>query len=94
VSQGSRTRVLVVDDEPSVLLEISGALKRHYDVVTARSAEEAEALARKLRKDCRELPDPQPLAIFDEVYADMPPYLQRQRDTFAGYLSSFAEEGV
>jgi len=43
--------VLVVDDEPSVLLEISGALKRHYDVVTARSAEEAEALLSKERID-------------------------------------------
>ena len=44
-----RTRVLVVDDEPSVLLEISGALKRHYDVVTAQSAEEAESILAKER---------------------------------------------
>ena len=46
-----RTRVLVVDDEPSVLLEISGALKRHYDVVTAQSAEEAESILAKERID-------------------------------------------
>jgi two-component system nitrogen regulation response regulator NtrX len=51
VSQSPRTRVLVVDDEPSVLLEISGALKRHYDVLTAQSAEEAEALLAKERVD-------------------------------------------
>jgi two-component system, NtrC family, nitrogen regulation response regulator NtrX len=51
VSQSPRTRVLVVDDEPSVLLEISGALKRHYDVLTAQSAEEAEAILAKERVD-------------------------------------------
>jgi two-component system nitrogen regulation response regulator NtrX len=37
-----KIRVLVVDDEPSILLEVAGALKRHYDVLTATSAEEAE----------------------------------------------------
>ncbi len=47
----SRTRVLVVDDEPSVLLEISGALKRHYDVLTAQSVEEAESILSKERID-------------------------------------------
>ncbi len=51
MSQAPRTRVLVVDDEPSVLLEISGALKRHYDVVTAQSAEEAESILAKERVD-------------------------------------------
>jgi len=51
VTGAARTRVLVVDDEPSVLLEISGALKRHYDVLTAQSAEEAEALLAKERID-------------------------------------------
>jgi len=50
VSQ-ARVRVLVVDDEPSVLLEISGALKRHYDVLTAQSAEEAETILAKERID-------------------------------------------
>jgi len=50
VSQ-TRIRVLVVDDEPSVLLEISGALKRHYDVLTAQSAEEAETILAKERID-------------------------------------------
>ena len=51
MTQPPRTRVLVVDDEPSVLLEIAGALKRHYDVVTAQSAEEAESILAKDRVD-------------------------------------------
>jgi two-component system nitrogen regulation response regulator GlnG len=46
-----RTRVLVVDDEPSILLEIAGALKRHYDVLTASSAEEAERILSQERLD-------------------------------------------
>jgi two-component system nitrogen regulation response regulator NtrX len=37
-----KIRVLIVDDEPSVLLETSASLKRHYDVLTASRAEEAE----------------------------------------------------
>jgi len=51
VSAAVRTRILIVDDEPSVLLETSGALKRHYDVLTAQSAEEAETLLTKERVD-------------------------------------------
>ncbi len=51
MSAGSRARVLIVDDEPSVLLETSGALKRQYDVLTAPSAEEAEALLARERVD-------------------------------------------
>jgi two-component system nitrogen regulation response regulator NtrX len=44
-----RTRVLVVDDEPSVLLETSASLKRHYDVLTAASADDAERILAKER---------------------------------------------
>ncbi|HEY7728709.1 MAG TPA: sigma-54 dependent transcriptional regulator [Candidatus Eisenbacteria bacterium] len=46
-----RTRILIIDDEPSVLLETSVALRRHYDVATASSAEEAEKLLGKERVD-------------------------------------------
>lgn len=55
---------------------------------------EADALGRRLRQGCREMPDPQPLAIFDNVYEDIPPYLTGQRDGLAGYLDSFDEEGA
>jgi two-component system, NtrC family, nitrogen regulation response regulator NtrX len=39
-----KIRVLVVDDEPSVLLETSASLKRHYEVLTASRAEDAERM--------------------------------------------------
>ncbi len=40
---------------------------------------EAEDLAKRLRKSCREMPDPRPLAIFDDVYAESTDLLEQQR---------------
>jgi two-component system nitrogen regulation response regulator NtrX len=37
-----KRRILIVDDEPSVLLEISSSLRSQYDVLTAPTAEAAE----------------------------------------------------
>ncbi|HEY6221332.1 MAG TPA: sigma-54 dependent transcriptional regulator, partial [Candidatus Eisenbacteria bacterium] len=48
---GSKTRILIVDDEPSVLLEIAASLKRHYEALTAPSAEEAERILSQQRVD-------------------------------------------
>jgi len=45
----ARLRILIVDDEPSVLLETAGSLKRHFDVVTASSADAAERLLAQQR---------------------------------------------
>ena len=44
MSPAVKPRILVVDDEPSVLLEISSSLKRGYEVLTAPRAEEAERI--------------------------------------------------
>ncbi|HVX44160.1 MAG TPA: pyruvate dehydrogenase (acetyl-transferring) E1 component subunit alpha [Mycobacteriales bacterium] len=52
---------------------------------------EAETFARELRTQCRALPDPDPLRMFEEVYADPPPELLLQRDGYSAYLDSFAE---
>jgi 2-oxoisovalerate dehydrogenase E1 component alpha subunit len=51
--------------------------------------EEADRLASKLRSDCLALPDPSPLSIFDQVYAETTPELVAQRDEFGAYLDSF-----
>ncbi|HEU5310957.1 MAG TPA: sigma-54 dependent transcriptional regulator [Candidatus Eisenbacteria bacterium] len=73
---GPKTRILVVDDEPSVLLETSSSLKRHYDVLTAPSADEAErVLARErvqlLITDLR-LPGKDGLALLESAKASHP----------------------
>ena len=54
--------------------------------------EESEALAVRLREGCRALPDPDPLSIFDHVYAEDHPLVDEERAAFADYLASF--EGV
>ena len=73
---GPKTRVLVVDDEPSVLLETSASLKRHYDVLTAPNADEAERVLSKERvglliTDLR-LPGRDGLALLESAKASHP----------------------
>jgi pyruvate dehydrogenase E1 component alpha subunit len=53
---------------------------------------DADELAVRLRQGCLEMPDPSPLAIFDQVYAEQTPELAEQRDQFAAYLDSFATD--
>jgi 2-oxoisovalerate dehydrogenase E1 component alpha subunit len=52
---------------------------------------EGDELATRVRAACIDMPDPEPLDIFTEVYADTPPELREQRDGFAAYLESFEE---
>jgi 2-oxoisovalerate dehydrogenase E1 component subunit alpha len=57
---------------------------------TALEAEAAE-LGARVRKACQEMPDPAPLAIFDNVYAEPNALLEAERDQYAAYLESFEE---
>ncbi len=50
---------------------------------------EAAKVGADLREACRTMPDPPPLAIFDNVYAEPTPILRGDRDQFAAYLDSF-----
>jgi 2-oxoisovalerate dehydrogenase E1 component alpha subunit len=52
----------------------------------------ADELGRRVRKGCRDMPDPQPLAMFENVYAGPNALLAEERAQYADYLSSFAEE--
>ena len=54
----------------------------------------ADELGRRVRKGCLEMPDPQPLAIFDNVYAGPNTLLEAERAQYAAYLESFAEEAA
>src|SRR5215467_1091478 len=55
---------------------------------TALDAEAAE-LGARIRKACLEMPDPDPLAIFENVYAEPNAMLEAERDSYAAYLESF-----
>jgi 2-oxoisovalerate dehydrogenase E1 component alpha subunit len=52
---------------------------------------DADALAARIRKGCLEMPDPEPLSIFDDVYDETTPLLEEQRAGFAAYLQGFAD---
>jgi pyruvate dehydrogenase E1 component alpha subunit len=56
--------------------------------------EEAEALAVHLRDGCRALPDPDPVSIFDHVYAEPHPLVDAERAAFSAYHASFADGGA
>ncbi|MET3962152.1 2-oxoisovalerate dehydrogenase E1 component alpha subunit [Marmoricola sp. OAE513] len=53
--------------------------------------EEADELGHRLREGCKALPDPDPVGMFDHVYAEQTPELARQRADFVAYRDSFAE---
>jgi two-component system nitrogen regulation response regulator NtrX len=76
MSASPKTRILVVDDEPSILLEIAGALKRHYDVLTATNAEDAERILAEERVDLLmtdlRLPGKDGLALLEAAKAAIP----------------------
>lgn len=61
------------------------------DAAEARVREEADAAAAELRAGCLALPDPAPLDLFDHVYAEPHPVIDRQRAEYARYLDGFAD---
>ena len=57
-------------------------------------ASEADDIGRSVRKACLEMPDPDPMSMFDNVYADQSPLLAQEREQLAVYLDSFVPEEV
>ncbi len=55
---------------------------------------DADELATKLRASVLALPDPPPLALFDNVYAGSSAILDTEREQYAAYLTGFEEEGA
>ncbi len=60
----------------------------------ASIAAEADEVGRRVRKSCLEMPDPDPLAIFSNVYAEQTALLAEEREQLAAYLDSFVPEEV
>ena len=50
---------------------------------------ESDELAAHVRKGCLEMPDPEPLSIFDHVYAERHPLVEEEREQFRAYLATF-----
>ena len=84
----AKIRILVVDDEPSVLLETSASLKRQYEVLTASRAEDAETMLGAQRVDLLltdlRLPGKDGIALLESVkttYPDLPVVLMSGHGT-------------
>lgn len=76
------------------LLEAKGLLTED---VEARVTAKADAVAAELRSSCIEMPDPQPLDVFNHVYSTPNSWIERQKDHYSRYLNSFnqpVEEGA
>jgi 2-oxoisovalerate dehydrogenase E1 component alpha subunit len=59
--------------------------QQFFDTVAA----EADELGHRLREGCKAMPDPQPMSLFDHVYAEETEELRVQREGYAAYLESF-----
>src|SRR5579875_1886052 len=55
---------------------------------------EADRLGARLREECGAMPDPAPLSMFENVYAGPHQILDAEREQFAAYLDSFADDGA
>ena len=53
---------------------------------------EAKQVGARIREACRTMPDPPPLSIFDDVYAEPTSILRAEREQYAAYLDSFEAE--
>ncbi|MBT2386083.1 pyruvate dehydrogenase (acetyl-transferring) E1 component subunit alpha [Streptomyces sp. ISL-11] len=53
---------------------------------------ESDALAKRVRDAVRTMPDPEDMAIFENIYADGHALVDEERAQFAAYQASFAEE--
>jgi 2-oxoisovalerate dehydrogenase E1 component alpha subunit len=71
------------------LLAASGA---DMETVDADVKAEADRAAAELRAGITSIPDPEPMSVFDHVYAEPNSHLERQKDRYARYLAMFADE--
>ncbi|MFL6239614.1 MAG: pyruvate dehydrogenase (acetyl-transferring) E1 component subunit alpha [Actinomycetes bacterium] len=69
-------------------LSRSGIADAAYFDTVERDADE---LAARIRKGCTTMPDPEPLEIFEQVYAEPTQLIEDERKEFAAYLDSFEE---
>jgi 2-oxoisovalerate dehydrogenase E1 component subunit alpha len=55
---------------------------------------ESDELAAHVRKGCLEMVDPEPLSIFEHVYAERHPLIEEEREQFASYLATFEDHAA
>jgi len=73
------------------LLEASGV---DVEGLQREVSAEADRVAADLRAAITTLADPEPLTVFDHVYAEPNSHIDRQRDHYARYLAMFDDAGA
>ncbi|MGN6325320.1 pyruvate dehydrogenase (acetyl-transferring) E1 component subunit alpha [Pseudolysinimonas sp.] len=68
------------------LLRAEGILTDEREAEVGAAADEAGG---ELRAACIALPDPEPLAVFDHIYAEPNRQIERERAEYAAYLDGF-----
>ncbi len=69
----------------SYLIRSEFADRDFFEAVDA----EADQLGARVRKSCLEMPDPEPAAMFENVYAGPHSLIDAEREQFTAYLDSF-----
>jgi pyruvate dehydrogenase E1 component alpha subunit len=69
------------------LIRYEQADMQFFDEVEA----EADEVGGRVRQACIDMPDPRPMALFDDVYTSPTGPLDAERAEFAAYLDSFAD---
>ena len=68
-----------------------GASGVDADALAGEVADEAGRAAAELRAAVTTIPDPEPMSVFDHVYAEPNSHLARQRDHYGRYLAMFED---
>lgn len=71
------------------LLAATGADMEAIDADVKAAADRAAA---ELRASITAIPDPEPMSVFDHVYAEPNSHLERQKERFGRYLAMFDDE--
>jgi 2-oxoisovalerate dehydrogenase E1 component alpha subunit len=79
-----------VERVKAYLVRTGAADNAFFEAIDAEAAE----VGRGVRNGCLSMPDPQPLAMFDNIYAEPNALLRAEREQYAAYLDTFADEEV
>jgi 2-oxoisovalerate dehydrogenase E1 component alpha subunit len=79
-----------VERVKAYLVRTGAADAAFFDAIDAEAAE----VGRTVRNGCLSMPDPEPTAMFENIYAEPNALLQAEREQFTAYLDSFADQEV
>jgi len=77
-----------VERVKAYLVRTGAADQAFFEAVDAEAAD----VGRGVRQACLAMPDPEPMAIFENVYSEPNALLAAEREQFAAYLDSFEPE--